>query len=352
MGDLAKEKAKLRVGVICGGSSSEHSVSCLSAASLLKSIDRKLFAVTLIGITQKGKWVRLKDDPSLISLNGADLPVVPTDAPEISLSEIKAEIDLAFPVVHGTFGEDGTLQSILDQAGIVYVGSGENASRDGFDKGVSRKIFSDAGIPSTKTKILLMADWRNQQNQQIKITSEIEVEFELPLFVKPSRSGSSQGVAKVKSWNQLERAINDAFAHDDKVLIEEMISGREVECGVLGSKASAVGEIKILGNHEFYDFEAKYLDDATKLIVPAEIPDEIANQIRAYAIQAFNLIGAEGLARVDFFLNADGSLVLNEINTMPGFTATSMYPRLWQATGITYVNLITELISVAQKKVK
>ena len=343
MGDVAK----LRVGVICGGASSEHSVSCLSAASLLKSIDRELFEVRLIGITQEGKWVRLKDDPSLISLNGDQLPVVPTDAPEISLSEISKEIDLAFPVVHGTFGEDGTLQSILDQAGIIYVGSGENASRDGFDKGVSRKIFSDAGIPSTKTKIVLMADWKIQQ---IRTTSEIKVEFKLPLFVKPSRSGSSQGVAKVKNWDQLEGAINDAFSHDDKVLIEEMISGREVECGVLGSKASAIGEIKILGNHEFYDFEAKYLDDATQLIVPAEIPGEIANQIRAYAIQAFNLIGAEGLARVDFFLNADGSLVLNEINTMPGFTATSMYPRLWQASGITYQNLITDLIKVAEIK--
>ena len=349
MGDVAKVKVKLKVGVICGGASSEHSVSCLSAASLLKSIDRDHFEVTLIGITQKGKWVRLKDDPSLISLNGDQLPVVPTGAPEISLSEIKAEIDVAFPVVHGTFGEDGTLQAILDQAGIVYVGSGEIASRAGFDKGVSRKIFSDAGIPSTNTKILLVTDWKIRQS---KIENEIKVEFELPLFVKPSRSGSSQGVAKVKSWEQLSGAINDAFTHDDKVLIEEMISGREVECGVLGSKASAIGEIIILGNHEFYDFEAKYLDDATKLIVPAEIPEEIAKQIRAYAIQAFNLIGAEGLARVDFFLKPDGSLVLNEINTMPGFTATSMYPRLWQASGITYVNLITELIKVAQKKVK
>ena len=347
MGDVAKVKVKLKVGVICGGASSEHSVSCLSAASLLKSIDRDHFEVALIGITQKGKWVRLKDDPSLISLKGDQLPVVPTDAPEISLSEIKVEIDVAFPVVHGTFGEDGTLQAILDQAGIVYVGSGEIASRAGFDKGVSRKIFSDAGIPSTKTKILLMADWKIQQSQ---IENEIKVEFELPLFVKPSRSGSSQGVAKVKSWEQLSGAINDAFTHDDKVLIEEMISGREVECGVLGSKASAVGEIKILGNHEFYDFEAKYLDDATQLIVPAEIPDESANQIKVLAIQAFNLIGAEGLARVDFFLKDDGSLILNEINTMPGFTATSMYPRLWQASGITYQNLITELLRVAQNK--
>jgi len=347
MGDAAKVKVKLKVGVICGGASSEHSVSCLSAASLLKSIDRDHFEVTLIGITQKGKWARLKDDPSLISLKGDQLPIVPTDAPEISLSEIRAEIDIAFPVVHGTFGEDGTLQSILDQAGIVYVGSGEIASRAGFDKGVSRKIFSDAGIPSTNTKILMMADWKIGQS---KIEIEIKAEFELPLFVKPSRSGSSQGVAKVKSWDQLSAAINDAFTHDDKVLIEEMISGREVECGVLGSKASAVGEIKILGNHEFYDFEAKYLDDATKLIVPAEIPDESANQIRVLAIQAFNLIGAEGLARVDFFLKADGSLILNEINTMPGFTATSMYPRLWQASGITYQNLITELLRVAQQK--
>ena len=347
MGDVAKVKVKLKVGVICGGASSEHSVSCLSAASLLKSIDRDYFEVALIGITQKGKWVRLKDDPSLISLKGDQLPVVPTDAPEISLSEIKAEIDVAFPVVHGTFGEDGTLQAILDQAGIVYVGSGEIASRAGFDKGVSRKIFSDAGIPSTKTKILLVTDWKIRQS---KIENEIKVEFELPLFVKPSRSGSSQGVAKVKSWEQLSGAINDAFTHDDKVLIEEMISGREVECGVLGSKASAVGEIKILGNHEFYDFEAKYLDDATQLIVPAEIPDESANQIKVLAIQAFNLIGAEGLARVDFFLKDDGSLILNEINTMPGFTATSMYPRLWQASGITYQNLITELLRVAQNK--
>ena len=349
MGDSAQVKAKLKVGVICGGASSEHSVSCLSAASLLKSIDRNHFEVALIGITQKGKWVRLQDDPSLISLKAGQLPVVPTDAPEISLTEIKNEIEVAFPVVHGTFGEDGTLQSILDQAGIIYVGSGEVASRDGFDKGVSRKIFSDAGIPSTTTKILLLDSWKIQQS---KILSEIKVDFELPLFVKPSRSGSSQGVAKVKSWEQLEVSIHDAFTHDDKVLIEEMISGREVECGVLGSKASAIGEIIILGNHEFYDFEAKYLDDATKLIVPAEISEEIANQIRVLAIKAFNLIGAQGLARVDFFLKPDGSLVLNEINTMPGFTATSMYPRLWQASGITYQDLITELIRFAQKKVK
>ena len=347
MGDSAEEKAKLKVGVICGGASSEHSVSCLSAASLLKSIDRERFEVTLIGITQNGKWVRLEDDPALISLKGDRLPVVPTDAPEISLQQIKEEIDLAFPVVHGTFGEDGTLQAILDEAGIIYVGSGEVASRAGFDKGVSRKIFSDAGIPSTTTKILLLDSWKIQQS---KILSDIKTDFELPFFVKPSRSGSSQGVAKVKIWEQLVDAINSAFTHDDKVLIEEMISGREVECGVLGDRASAVGEIKILGNHEFYDFEAKYLDDATKLIVPAEISEEIANQIRAYAIKAFNLIGAEGIARVDFFLQEDGSLVLNEINTMPGFTATSMYPRLWQASGISYENLITELIKVAQEK--
>jgi D-alanine-D-alanine ligase len=347
MGDPAKEKAKLRVGVICGGDSSEHSVSCLSAASLLKSIDREIFEVTLIGITQEGKWVRLKDDPSLISLNGDELPVVPIDAPEISLSEIGAEIDLAFPVVHGTFGEDGTLQSILDKAGIVYVGSGENASRDGFDKGVSRKIYSDAGIPSTKTKILLMTDWKVQQS---RIASEIKVEFELPLFVKPSRSGSSQGVAKVKNWDQLEGAVNDAFSHDDKVLIEEMISGREVECGVLGSKASAIGEIIILGNHEFYDFEAKYLDDATTVKIPAAIPEEDAQLIQIAAMQAFDALGCSGLARCDFFYTDDNQIIINEINTMPGFTGTSVYPKLWHATGVSYSALISGLIDSALNK--
>lgn len=343
MGDVAK----LRVGVICGGASSEHSVSCLSAASLLKSIDREIFEVTLIGITQEGKWVRLKDDPSLIALNGDELPVVPTDAPEISLSEIGAEIDLAFPVVHGTFGEDGTLQSILDKAGIVYVGSGENASRDGFDKGVSRKIYSDAGIPSTKTKILLMTDWKVQQSL---IASEIKVEFELPLFVKPSRSGSSQGVAKVKNWDQLEGAVNDAFTHDDKVLIEEMISGREVECGVLGSKASAIGEIIILGNHEFYDFEAKYLDDATTVKIPADIPEADAQAIQIAAMQAFDALGCSGLARCDFFYTHDNQIIINEINTLPGFTGTSVYPKLWQATGVSYSDLITALIDSAINK--
>ena len=339
-----RDVSKLRVGVICGGASSEHSVSCLSAASLLKSIDREIFEVTLIGITQEGKWVRLKDDPSLIALNGDVLPVVPTDAPEISLSEIGAEIDLAFPVVHGIFGEDGTLQSILDKAGIVYVGSGENASRDGFDKGVSRKIFSDAGIPSTKTKILLMTDWKVQQS---RIASEIKVEFELPLFVKPSRSGSSQGITKVKNWDQLEGAVNDAFTHDDKVLIEEMISGREVECGVLGSKASAVGEIIILGNHEFYDFEAKYLDDATTVRIPAEISEIDADEIRRLAVAAFHVLGCSGLARCDFFYTSDGEIIINEVNTMPGFTGTSVYPKLWQASGVTYTELISALIDTA-----
>lgn len=338
---------KLKIGVICGGPSSEHSVSCLSAASLLQAIDRERYEVTLIGITQSGKWVRLADDFTLISLKGDRLPVVPASAPVITLAEIKSEVDLLFPVVHGTFGEDGTLQSLLDTAGIAYVGSGEIASRAGFDKAVSRQIFRSAEIPSTKTKIVMQVKWNLNP---MEIVNEIAEEFSLPIFVKPSRSGSSQGIAKVKSWDHLQPAINDAFMHDDKVLIEEMILGREVECGVLGSNTSAVGEIKILDNHEFYDFEAKYLDNATKLIVPAEIPDATTDQIKKYALQAFNLIGASGLARVDFFLKPDGSLILNEINTMPGFTATSMYPRLWQVSGITYSELITELITLAQNK--
>jgi len=341
----------LTVAIICGGPSSEHEVSCVSGGGVLKGLDKKSFTPILIGITKAGKWVAL-DENYPLAIKNKVMPTIEDNGTTVELAQgglvidgSFTKIDCIFSILHGEFGEDGKIQQLFEDAHIPYVGSGVKASADAMDKALAKGLFSAAGLTVAPGIIVRSGDPHPDAQT-----------LSYPVFVKPSSGGSSRGTHKVKSADTLSAAINDAFLYDSKVLIETAINGREIECAVLErdgtSYASVVGEIVVNPQFEFYDFEAKYLDDATKLIVPAEIPEEIAKQIRAYAIQAFNLIGAEGLARVDFFLKPDGSLVLNEINTMPGFTATSMYPRLWQASGITYQNLITELIRVAQEKVK
>ena len=209
------------------------------------------------------------------------------------------------------------------------------------DKATCKRLFQEAGIPSVDFDVFFWQEWQEYKNE---ITARLQDEFTLPIFVKPSRAGSSNGISKVKSWNELEAAVALAKDFDEKILVEAFAPGRELECGILGDRASRVGEIRILGNHEFYDFEAKYLDDATELIVPAQIPAEVEREIQQLALDAFSLIDGKGIARVDFFLTEDNQIILNEINTMPGFTATSMYPRLWNATGVPYKETITELI--------
>jgi len=344
---------KVRVGVLCGGRSSEHSISCLSGASLLAAIDREKFEPVPLGITQTGQWVYLEGLTEKLVISDGNLPTVPESAPPVTVNRDgifannkKLEVDLIFPVLHGPYGEDGTVQGLLEMFDIPYVGAGVLASAIGMDKATCKRLFMEAGIPSVEFDVFYWSEWQGFKSE---ISARIQEEFTLPIFVKPSRAGSSNGISKVKSWSELDAAVRLAKDFDEKILIEAFAPGREVECGILGDRASRVGEIRILGNHEFYDFEAKYLDDSTELIVPANIPAEIEKEIQQLALDAFALIDGKGIARVDFFLQENGEIILNEINTMPGFTATSMYPRLWSATGLAYKEVITKLIELVER---
>jgi len=345
---------KVRVGVLCGGRSSEHSISCLSGASLLAAIDREKFDPVPLGITQTGQWVYLEGLTEKLVISDGNLPTVPESAPPVTVNRDgifannkNLEVDLIFPVLHGPYGEDGTVQGLLEMFDIPYVGAGVLASAIGMDKATCKRLFMEAGIPSVEFDVFYWSEWQGFKSE---ISARIQEEFTLPIFVKPSRAGSSNGISKVKSWSELDAAVRLAKDFDEKLLIEAFAPGREVECGILGDRASRVGEIRILGNHEFYDFEAKYLDDSTELIVPANIPAEIEKEIQQLALDAFALIDGKGIARVDFFLQENGEIILNEINTMPGFTATSMYPRLWSATGLAYKEVITKLIELVKRK--
>jgi len=348
-----ESKKKVRVGVLCGGRSSEHSISCLSGASLLAAIDREKFEPVPLGITQTGQWVYLEGLTEKLVISDGNLPTVPESAPPVTVNRDgifannkNLEVDLIFPVLHGPYGEDGTVQGLLEMFDIPYVGAGVLASAIGMDKATCKRLFMEAGIPSVEFDVFYWSEWQGFKSE---ISARIQEEFTLPIFVKPSRAGSSNGISKVKSWSELDSAVRLAKVFDEKILIEAFAPGREVECGILGDRASRVGEIRILGNHEFYDFEAKYLDDSTELIVPANIPAEIEKEIQQLALDAFALIDGKGIARVDFFLQENGELILNEINTMPGFTATSMYPRLWSATGLAYKEVITKLIELVER---
>lgn len=345
-------RKKLRVGVLCGGRSSEHSISCLSGASLLAAIDREKFEPIPLGITQEGKWVSLEGISEKIAIIDGKLPVVPADAPAVTVNSDgifvagkNLDVDVMFPVLHGPYGEDGTVQGLLEMFDIPYVGAGVLASAVGMDKATCKRLFMEAGIPTVEFDLFYWSEWQSHKSE---ITKRLAAEFTLPIFLKPSRAGSSNGISKVKSWSELEAAVALAKDFDEKIIVEAYAPGRELECGILGNKASRVGEIRVLGKHEFYDFEAKYLDDSTELIVPAHIPSEIEKEIQQLALDAFALIDGRGIARVDFFLTDSGEIILNELNTMPGFTATSMYPRLWDATGVSYREVITQLIELAK----
>ena len=320
--------------------------------SLLAAIDREKFEPIPLGITQDGKWVHLEGRTQSLGITNGALPVIPNDAPVVTVnsdglfvSGTNLEVDIVFPVLHGPYGEDGTLQGLLEMFDIPYVGAGVLASAIGMDKATCKRLFMEAGIPSVEFDVFFWQEWQNYKRE---ITARIKEEFTLPIFVKPSRAGSSNGITKVKSWDELDAAVTLAKDFDEKILVEAYAPGRELECGILGDRASRVGEIRVLGDHEFYDFEAKYLDGSTELIVPAKIPSEIEREIQQLALDAYSLIDGRGIARVDFFLTDDGQIILNELNTMPGFTATSMYPRLWDASGVSYKEVITHLIQLAK----
>ncbi len=356
---------RIRVAVIYGGRSSEHAISCVSAGSILRNLDPERFEVTAVGITPGGSWVLTDGRPETLAITDGRLPGVTGESgTELALTadparrgqllslgeaagDILAAVDVVFPVLHGPYGEDGTIQGLLELAGIPYVGAGVLASAAGMDKEFTKKLLTAAGLPVGDHVVLRARD--------TTVALEDRERLGLPVFVKPSRGGSSIGVSRVTSWDQLPAAVELARRHDPKVIVEAAIPGRELECGVLEFpdghlEASTVGEIRVAGvrgrEDGFYDFETKYLDDAAELDVPAKVDDAVADEIRALAIRAFTAIDCQGLARVDFFLTENGP-VINEINTMPGFTTISMYPQMWAATGVDYSTLLATMVETA-----
>ena len=342
-----------RVAILCGGPGSEHEISCLSAGGVLSAIDRTEYEPILIGITPDGKWMALPQDYSLALVDGklpsvsGNFPVVLRSNNGFTLDGAPLQIDVIFPVLHGTYGEDGQLQSDLDPLGIPYVGSGAVASELAMDKSDSKKFFSAAGIAIAPGITVTESEWKSSPES---VTQSID-SLGLPLFVKASRGGSSRGTVKVKELSAFAAAMEEALSFDSKVLIESGIDGAEVECAVLeidgAAQASIPGKVWIDPQYEFYDYQAKYLDGATRIDIPAPFSAEIIEKIQSFALIAFKAIGAQGLARVDFFVTNNGEIIINEINTMPGFTKTSAYPKMWQATGIGYSEVITHLLKSA-----
>jgi len=339
--------SKVRVAIICGGKSSEHEISCISANGILNAIDRSKFEPVLIGITKSGKWLQLPDDTTFITQNGA-LPTVPESGIEVSIASQglfsggkNLAIEVVFPILHGTYGEDGTIQGLFEMMGLRYVGSGVLASAVSMDKSYAKPIFAAAGLKVAPGTVVT------------SINFELPSNLKFPLFVKPARSGSSRGTTKVKQSSDLKAAVQAALAFDSKVIIEQAVDGKEIECAVLQSEGktivSQVGEIVISSKYEFYDFQAKYLDDSMQLVFP-ELPAGVEAKIQSAALVAFNAAGCEGLARVDFFYSISGEVIINEINTMPGFTPLSVYPKLIEKSGINYQQLITTLIQTAQNR--
>ena len=339
--------SKVRVAIICGGKSSEHEISCISANGVLNAIDRSTFEPVLIGITKSGKWLLLPEDTSFIIQNGA-LPTVPESGLEVSITSQglfsggkNLAIDIAFPILHGPYGEDGTIQGLFEMIGLRYVGSGVLASAVSMDKSYAKPIFAAAGLKVALGTVVTSTSFDLPNN------------LKYPLFVKPARSGSSRGTTKVKQVSELKAAVESALAFDTKVIIEQAVAGKEIECAVLQSEGktivSPVGQIVVSSKYEFYDFQAKYLDDSMQLVFP-ELPAGVEDKIQAAALTAFNAAGCEGLARVDFFYSDSGEVVINEINTMPGFTPLSVYPKLIEKSGINYQQLITKLIKSAQTR--
>jgi D-alanine-D-alanine ligase len=370
MADTSPEPAgrRPRVAVVFGGRSSEHAISCISAGSVLRAIDRTTYDVVPIGITVDGRWVLEADDPDRLAIDSGRLPSVDGTGARVVLAgdptsgglmvsdpgavpRVLGEVDV--PLLHGPFGEDGTLQGLLELAGVPYVGSGVLASAAAMDKSMMKVLLSAAGLPVAPYVVVPDRDWPSAGTEAL-----IRTALELPVFVKPARAGSSVGVSKVVTWAGLVAAVEAARVHDPKVVVEQAVAGREIECGVLESEdgrsleTSVCGEITVLGGHEFYDFAAKYLEveDVTRLDVPADLPDEVSARVRAMATAAFRALDCEGFARVDFFVGPDGAVTVNELNTIPGFTPVSMFPLLWAASGVPYPALVDRLVRSALRK--
>ncbi|MBU1036236.1 D-alanine--D-alanine ligase [bacterium] len=355
---------KLRVGIIFGGRSGEHEVSFCSASSIIKAIDKDKYTVVPIGITKEGRWISPQDSELALQsgrIEGKNTVILLNDSFSKSLvcidnnqrldkSSALEKLDVIFPVLHGPYGEDGTVQGLLELANIPYVGAGVAASAISMDKDLMKTIFQQKGLPILRWLTIKRKDWHKDKEE---ILSLIQKSFEYPLFVKPTNLGSSVGITKVHKKEELKEAIDLASSYDRKILIEEGLEEvREIECSVLGNdepQTSVVGEVKPAG--EFYDYDSKYIDEKTQLIVPADLPDGVSQEVQEIALRAFKAVDAAGMARVDFFVSKkENKIYLSEINTIPGFTSVSMYPRLWEASGISYPDLIDQLIQLALER--
>jgi D-alanine-D-alanine ligase len=350
---------KLRVAILFGGKSAEHEISLISARNIGEAIDKNKYEILSIAIDKEGRWffdqaARLLNDKATTQVKfqrGCDSTAVlpgATQTPMIRVSAGRAlgAVDVVFPVLHGPFGEDGTVQGLLKMANVPFVGAGVLGSAIGMDKDVMKRLLRDAGIPVAKFVVF-------DRNCVDKIAfATMKRTVGLPLFVKPANLGSSVGISKVSNREQFRRAIEEAFRYDSKVLLEEYIRGREIECSVLGNEnpiASLPGEI--ITRHDFYSYDAKYIDEkGAQLIVPAKLPKGVVKKIQETAIKCFKVLCCEGMARVDFFLRDGREIIVNEINTIPGFTKISMYPKLWEASGISYPDLIDRLIQLALER--
>ena len=378
---------KPRIAVVFGGRSSEHAISCVSAGSVLRAIDRSRYDVVPIGIAVDGRWVLAADEPDRLAINAGVLPEVDPSGSAVVLGadptaralvmsapgEVPGElgrVDAVFPVLHGPYGEDGTIQGLLELAGVPYVGSGVLSSAASMDKAAMKVMLAGAGLPIGPYLVIADREWplpnlpaAEAEAALAGLVDRVRASMAMPVFVKPARAGSSVGITKVKAWDDLVPAIAVARTHDPKVVVEQAVPGREIECGVLEAvdgrdiETSVCGEIVVHGAHEFYDFEAKYLSDGaslpgdkTELVVPADLPPVVATRVATMARAAFRALGCEGFARVDFFVDADGAVTVNEVNTIPGFTPASMFPLMWAATGVDYPALVDRLIGSALRK--
>jgi D-alanine-D-alanine ligase len=380
-GESVSEQRKIRVAVVFGGRGPEHQVSCMGGGNMLRSIDRSRYDIVPVGITTDGNWVQVADAPEKLAVTGGALPTVEAvaqpGAPLVPWSggdlvasapaqipNLFGEVDVVLPVLHGPYGEDGTIQGLLEMAGVPYVGAGVLASAVSMDKEYMKLIFKAKGLPVGPHVVVRERDWPPPEAAAAGESMSVEAKRVLddiadlgwPLFVKPARGGSSIGTAKAHDMEQLHDAIAAARQYDPKVLVEAAIDGVEVEVSVLEGidgappDTSIPGQLMVEGGEEFWDFEAKYLDAASGMAIPAPIPDSALAEIRGLAAAAFEAVSCEGLARVDFFYTTDGQIVANEINTMPGLSPASYFQKMWEASGLAFPDLIDRLLQTALKK--
>jgi len=370
-----ESRRRIRVAVVFGGRGPEHAISCLGGGNVLRVIDRERYEVIPIGITTEGTWLQVTDDPAKLAIADGELPTVESvakpdahvvpwayqgDSSVVAsapghIPHVLGDVDLVLPVLHGPYGEDGTIQGLLEMAGVPYVGAGVLASAVSMDKEYMKLIFQAKGLPVGPHVVVRSSDWpaaAQPSRSQVQLAAQIET-LGWPLFVKPARGGSSLGTSKASDPDQLAAAIELARQFDPKVLVETAITAREIEVAVLEGidgappDTSLPGELRLDGGEEFYDFEAKYLDQASGMLIPAPIPAADAEKIREMAATAFNSVSAESLARVDFFYTPDNQILINEINTFPGMSPTSYFQKMWEATGLSFPHLIDRMLQTA-----